>query len=1131
MEELCFLSYTSKYKGSCGNSRGITELVRLGDCNDSVVNHLTSCHLSRENLTEHELILARAGVFELPPSKASEMFICPKHRHSLGKYWKQRRPCQYPTHRGGKKAIKSRDVINVRMAKEIMKLHGVVVPIGSGWASKKAATAAFTTYDWSPLTPRASARAQSDVAWTPRLCVEQDYKDSESESESEEAANENTPVVFFNLAMENLAEEAGKKHSDPLEYQLKSWDDCSDVEKKTFVYKAKEACQLVCDVIAPRDGEKLFEAVQQQQNVSAASDTGLQALVAAYKRAPSKALKTQILSIYANRFTYKELKAIHQPFENLSDRQIKKARAHVTSQGPGMPVTKIPHHRVRIDQRQLDHFLEFTSRPYFYQDVAFGSRKIKLESGQELEMPNVVRTVARCTIIAQYLDFCKEDNFNPMSRATMWRVLEVQEASQRKSLTGLDNTAADGAEGFQALSKILDELEEVGADKEWCSQVRKRLQEGKLYLKTTYRDHCLEESKCPDHCRAFALSDANDADYRTVCDHNHDLGCLDCEALKDVIQEIQFSISQYSSHISNKEKEGDLRYDADAAQEKIMAWKAHVMRAQQQEEAKQNVLLSLQEDKVFVIVDWAMKFIQMKFREKQSEWFAKRGISWHLCSVIIRRREKLEVTSYAHLINSCNQDWFAVLSILENLMSLIKRSNPGIAKAYLRSDEAGCYHNSSLMASLKDLGGRHGIEVLRYDHSEPQHGKDVCDRILCPMKAAIRRYCNEGHDVVTAQDMHTALMERPVRGTTASVCCIDEANATLQIKKVTNYSSLHNFEFSPAGLRVWKAFKIENGKLVPWDSIILSSQGATGLKEDKPFFPTTARDMNITDKQKDACDESGVCFECPDPQCAEEFQSRSELDIHLNVIAHHNPAEPASISLYDKVRIDWVQRFQSISLDTRKQPGLENEAEVAAVTITVSNLLQMGWALHKPHKKTRFSEKVCDYLKRKFDIGQDTGRKEDPAQVSNDMRKARNPDGSRKFTRSEWLSKTQIQGFFSRLAAKRKQSGVQDVNSEGEDSDDLDDDVEEEYACQLDEQLLQETSEAVVAAIGVKHPAMYDVYNLREMVKENKLFSFKVKMLREISNYFDIQTKARDSKSVLVQKLKEMVLDCSCLGN
>ena len=48
------------------------------------------------------------------------------YRHSLGKYWKQRQPCQYPMHHGGRKAIKSRDVVNVNMAKEIKKLHGVI---------------------------------------------------------------------------------------------------------------------------------------------------------------------------------------------------------------------------------------------------------------------------------------------------------------------------------------------------------------------------------------------------------------------------------------------------------------------------------------------------------------------------------------------------------------------------------------------------------------------------------------------------------------------------------------------------------------------------------------------------------------------------------------------------------------------------------------------------------------------------------------------------------------------------------------------------------------------------------------------------------------------------------------------
>ena len=135
METSCFLSCLSKYKGTCGNSRGVTESVRLEDCNESITNHLNTCHLSRETLTVSQLILARAGIFDFPVSKLSETMICPKHRHTLGKYWKQRRPCQYPTHKGGKKAVKTRDVVNVAMAKEILKLHEVVVPIGSGLLS------------------------------------------------------------------------------------------------------------------------------------------------------------------------------------------------------------------------------------------------------------------------------------------------------------------------------------------------------------------------------------------------------------------------------------------------------------------------------------------------------------------------------------------------------------------------------------------------------------------------------------------------------------------------------------------------------------------------------------------------------------------------------------------------------------------------------------------------------------------------------------------------------------------------------------------------------------------------------------------------------------------------------------
>ena len=48
--------------------------------------------------------------------------------------------------------------------------------------------------------------------------------------------------------------------------------------------------------------------------------------------------------------------------------------------------------------------------------------------------------------------------------------------------------------------------------------------------------------------------------------------------------------------------------------------------------------------KAFIIIDWTMKFIAMKFQEKQAECFLKREINWHVSSVVVRQEESLEVT-------------------------------------------------------------------------------------------------------------------------------------------------------------------------------------------------------------------------------------------------------------------------------------------------------------------------------------------------------------------------------------------------------------------------------------------------------------------------------------------------------
>lgn len=61
-------------------------------------------------------------------------------------------------------------------------------------------------------------------------------------------------------------------------------------------------------------------------------------------------------------------------------------------------------------------------------------------------MPNVY-TVAKCIVIDQFLERCKDSGFLPIRKSTMWWILDVQETLRRKSLRSVDNTAAYGADG------------------------------------------------------------------------------------------------------------------------------------------------------------------------------------------------------------------------------------------------------------------------------------------------------------------------------------------------------------------------------------------------------------------------------------------------------------------------------------------------------------------------------------------------------------------------------------------------------------------------------------------------------------------------------------------------------------
>ena len=139
--------------------------------------------------------------------------------------------------------------------------------------------------------------------------------------------------------------------------------------------------------------------------------------------------------------------------------EIKQARSHAKIYGPGIIPEIKTKHRVRLDMGKVDHFVDFINRPYFYQDVSYGNKVLTIDNDDRIEMSNVVRILTRSTMIEQYLEYCKEQCHETLSRSTLFKILEVREASQRKSLQGLDNTAADGAAGFQTIETSWEKKE------------------------------------------------------------------------------------------------------------------------------------------------------------------------------------------------------------------------------------------------------------------------------------------------------------------------------------------------------------------------------------------------------------------------------------------------------------------------------------------------------------------------------------------------------------------------------------------------------------------------------------------------------------------------------------------------
>lgn len=150
----------------------------------------------------------------------------------------------------------------------------------------------------------------------------------------------------------------------------------------------------------------------------------------------------------------------------------------------------------------------------------------------------------------------------------------------------------------------------------------------------------------------------------------------------------------------------------------LWGWRDHLIRNVNQDLYTRNILQNLKSLEVLIIADWAMKYLPQTFRETQSEWFGKQGISWHMiCAVICRphsddidNNNKFDIISMVHLVQEGNQGWHLVSQIFGDAFQTKRISlHPHLMDAYIRSDNAGCYHALPILSY-------HGNSVMSYHY-------------------------------------------------------------------------------------------------------------------------------------------------------------------------------------------------------------------------------------------------------------------------------------------------------------------------------------------------------------------------------------------------------------------------------
>jgi len=749
------------------------------------------------------------------------------------------------------------------------------------------------------------------------------------------------------------------------------FSDASKNTQRILANKAIQAFSSICNFLAPGHGSELLKAAIDTVHRKAPQlSSPLSDLISAIETVDTNAERITILSIFCQKYSLEQLLTFSN---SINPYLVKHARMQAKLLGPGSMKKASKIVRPKLSLPKVTHFLQWLVDYGYMQFASYGKLTLKFKSGVVKEFGNVILTEIRAQVIRLYLQDCQYLELStisdsPLNERALYRVLETIKFTEKKALSGLDSVAVDGQTGFENLLNLIAKIHESGsANLEQTENIKVAVQTLLSYIKSKYRLHIrTENSDCSSHCRQFALSDPASNDFSTSCDHDHIQNCETCNLLKKVIVKTESLIS-CSQNLDNEEKDV-LLYEVEKCEGQILAWQSHLIRSVQQNQAKRFIVEHLDNETGYIIFDYAMKFLPMKYREKQSEWYGKTGISWHVCVLIAKIDGILVKQTYCSFIENGTQDAFTSACLYIHNLDEIQHDFPSLKFIYDKSDNASCFRNWIMLAARNYVNNQRKIRVLETHNSEAQAGKDQADREIAVIKNKLKIEVAQGNQVTTALEMKKALDHgTSLNGVKSEVIRVRKKPSNIEFEKKpkTNISDYLSFAYESNGVRLWKHYQIGSGTLIQNSALPdLSQINMEAVEIIEKYSPEVKTYKTLNQSRRKAG--STEMFFCIDPICSLSFKNSSDLENHLFMENHVYDVSRQTTS--DSIKLAWI----SVQETTFQDKALTNQVrltdfETTAETQDDNYFSTGGWALKKRKKPHRLSEKQMNFLLHEYE--------------------------------------------------------------------------------------------------------------------------------------------------------------------